>query len=76
MSCPDDCGEIFDECDCQTCITFGYDAEKQQLLRCYNNKWELLRECPGGAFASCTSNNGYQLECLDENGNDVPATEP
>ena len=76
VSCPDDCGLIFDMCDCQTCISFGYDAEEQQLLRCNNNTWELLRECPGSAFARCTSHNGYKLECLDENGNDVPPLDP
>lgn len=75
-SCPDDCGELFDRCDCESCIAFGYDAEEQQLLRCYNNEWELLRECPGGAFAGCKSSNGYELECLDENGNQLPTTEP
>jgi len=61
------CSSIVNSCVCDTCTDYAVDATQRQLLVC-TGIWEVYKKCPGGVSVSC-SDNGYNLACLDENGN-------
>ena len=75
--CSDTCEGIFVDltgrCSCESCAKIGYDPDASVLLWCADRGvWEFHLECPGGASVSCLHRQAYEIQCLDENGNEIP----
>jgi hypothetical protein len=59
------------EDDCSSCIYLSYDPETLTLLKCQDNLWTALGECPGGVDVQCHGTGSYAVTCLDSDGNDI-----
>ncbi len=68
----DTCSTMTSSCECRTCTMRAQDVEAKVLLACTSNGWSVRAKCPGGVSVSCTSTGGYRIQCLDENGANVP----
>jgi|GEM_PF-4479187 len=68
------CKPSIDPCDCRTCVNIAFDPEKSVVVSCSRATltWIVTRECPGGGSVECADFGGYDVSCLDENGDDVP----
>lgn len=62
----DDCSGVVNSCICETCTELAYDPNRKQLLFC-TGIWEVQKDCPGGVSVVCAG-TGYDITCLDENG--------
>lgn len=61
-----DCSGVVNSCICKTCTELAYDPNRKELLVC-TGIWEVQKECPGGVSVVCAG-TGYDIKCLDENG--------
>jgi hypothetical protein len=62
-----ECSNVIGSCVCETCTEYAYDPARKQLLVC-TGIWEVDDECPGGVSVVCAASGGYDITCLDENG--------
>ncbi len=74
-TCDEACGELGTfglQCDCDGCLSFGFDPDAGILLSRTRGKWEERRACPGGVSVAGTEGAAYEIECLDEGGAALP----
>jgi hypothetical protein len=71
-SCHDETVSFTDECTCNKCTEVGYDPDANVLLSCTSHGWQYDRDCPGGVSVSCAGSLSYHIQCLDNDGGEVP----
>jgi hypothetical protein len=70
----DDCKSLVNSCICHTCTEYAFDQKKKEVLICSSRGiWTVdskFSSCPGGGSVACAG-TGYDIRCLDENGNPI-----